>query len=288
MVIYLVLTVYYPISSGAYHSNNLIFINPKKYSVRVKTKKMSSTTDMSTWVRESTLNWYEKLVVNVIKVGTIPRHVAFIMDGNRRFANKSHIEKREGHARGFDKLSETLQWCLDIGITEVTVYAFSIENFKRSSDEVESLMSLAREKFKKLLEERDKLHERGICIRIIGNLSLLPKDILKTMAEAVLLTKNNKTAILNVAFAYTSRDEMTNSIKTIVNGVKNDEIDVEDINEALFSECLYTNKSTCPDLLVRTSGEVRFSDFLLWQVCEFFLIQFLYESFSLKKVYFLF
>lgn len=236
---------------------------------------MSSTADMSTWIRESTLNWYEKLAVNVIKVGTIPRHVAFIMDGNRRFADKSHIEKREGHARGFDKLSETLQWCLDIGITEVTVYAFSIENFKRSSDEVESLMSLAREKFKKLLEERDKLHERGICIRIIGNLSLLPKDILKTMAEAVLLTKNNKTAILNVAFAYTSRDEITNSMKTIVKGVKNDEIDVEDINEALFSECLYTNKSTCPDLLVRTSGEVRFSDFLLWQVCFFLRIQYM-------------
>lgn len=229
------------------------------------------TTETSAWIRESNLCWYERFAINVVKVGNIPRHVAFIMDGNRRFANKSHIEKREGHARGFDKLSETLQWCLDIGIMEVTVYAFSIENFKRSSDEVESLMSLAREKFQKLLEERDKLHERGICIRIIGNLSLLPKDILQTMAEAVLLTKDNKSAILNVAFAYTSRDEITNGMKTIAEGVKNNEIETNDITEALLNECLYTNKSPPPDLLVRTSGEVRFSDFLLWQV-RIFLI----------------
>lgn len=236
--------------------------------IKYKHPLMSSPAEIETsaWIRESQLNWYERLAVNVVRVGSVPRHVAFIMDGNRRFANKSHIAKREGHARGFDKLSETLQWCLDLGITQVTVYAFSIENFKRSSDEVESLMSLAREKFQKLLDERDKLHERGICIRIIGNLSLLPQDILKTMAEAVLLTKDNKTAILNVAFAYTSRDEMTNGMKTVIEGVKKDEIEVDDINEALFNECLYTNKSANPDLLVRTSGEVRFSDFLLWQV----------------------
>uniref|UniRef100_A0A336KQR1 Alkyl transferase n=1 Tax=Culicoides sonorensis TaxID=179676 RepID=A0A336KQR1_CULSO len=226
---------------------------------------MPSELGNSSWVRESKLNWYERLAVNVVKIGNIPRHVAFIMDGNRRFATKAHIESREGHAAGFDKLSETLQWCLDLGIQEVTVYAFSIENFKRNQDEVDSLMSLAREKFQKLLDERDKLHERGICIRIIGNMSLLPKDILKTMAEAVLLTKDNKTAILNVAFAYTSRDEITNTIKTLAAGVKDDAIQVQDINETLFNECLYTNKSPNPDLLVRTSGEVRFSDFLLWQ-----------------------
>lgn len=218
------------------------------------------------WIRESNLNFIERLAVNVVKVGNVPRHVAFIMDGNRRYATKSHIDKKEGHAKGFEKLSETLQWCLDIGIQEVTVYAFSIENFKRSPEEVESLMSLAREKFQKLLEERDKLHEKGICIRIIGNLSLLPKDILKTMAEAMLLTKDNKTATLNVAFAYTSRDEVTNTVKTISQGVVADKIDISDIDEKLFNNSLYTNDSPDPDLLVRTSGELRFSDFLMWQV----------------------
>lgn len=188
------------------------------------------------------------------------------MDGNRRFANKSCIDKKQGHAKGFDKLSETLQWCLDIGVKEVTVYAFSIENFKRSEDEVDALMSLAREKFEKLLEERDKLHEKGIRIQIIGNLRLLPKDIAKSMAEAMILTKDNKSSVLNVAFAYTSRDEITNAIKTISGGVKSKDIQLDDIDENLISKCLYTNQSTDPDLLVRTSGEVRFSDFLLWQV----------------------
>lgn len=148
----------------------------------------------------------------------------------------------------------------------MTVYAFSIENFKRSQEEVDTLMGLAREKFAKLLEEKDKLREKGIKIRVIGNLNLLPKDIQKTVAEAMLLTKDNNTSILNVAFAYTSREEIANSLKTIVEGVENNDLLPEDLNDSLIDECLYTNKCSSVDLIVRTSGEVRFSDFLLWQV----------------------
>ena len=218
------------------------------------------------WVSQSNLRWYHKFLINILKAGKVPRHIAFIMDGNRRFANKERIGKAEGHSKGFDKLSETLQWCLDIGVSEVTVYAFSIENFNRSKEEVDTLMSMAREKFSMLLKERDKLHERGICIRIIGNLKLLPVDIQQTIAEAMLLTKGNSTAILNVCFAYTSRDEIAHSIKDIVKGVKDEDLKTEDISEDLITECLYTRHCTEPDLLVRTSGEVRFSDFLLWQV----------------------
>lgn len=192
------------------------------------------------------------------------------MDGNRRYANKSHIDKKEGHSKGFEKLSECLQWCLDLGIKEVTVYAFSIENFKRSDEEVEALMSLARDRFEKLLAEREKLHEQGIRIQVIGNLTLLPNDILKSMGEAMLLTKDNRSATLNVAFAYTSRDEITNSITTIAEGVKNKELVIDDIDETLITNCLYTNQSTNPNLVVRTSGEQRLSDFLLWQVSQKF------------------
>lgn len=221
------------------------------------------------WIQEENkLTWFESFAINIIKCGPIPNHVAFIMDGNRRFATKSNMDKAEGHMKGFDKLSETLQWCLDVGVNEVTVYAFSIENFKRSKEEVDTLMRLAREKFARLLEEREKLNERGICIRVIGNLKLLPKDIQKTISEAMLLTKNNNKAVLNIAFAYTSREEITNSVKTIFEGVEQNELEVEDLNYALIDECLYTNKCSVPDLLVRTSGEVRFSDFLLWQVRE--------------------
>lgn len=170
-----------------------------------------------------------------------------------------------GHSKGFDKLSETLQWCQDIGIREVTVYAFSIENFKRTKEEVDTLMSLAREKFRKLLEERDKLHERGICIRIIGNTALLPEDIQRFLAEAVLITRNNTKAFLNVAFSYTSRDEMAHSIRTVAEGFAQGKLQQDDIDENLLSRCMYTKHGTNPDLLVRTSGEVRLSDFLTWQ-----------------------
>lgn len=127
-------------------------------------------------------------------------------------------------------------------------------------------MSLAREKFAKLMEEKDKLAEKGIRIRVIGNVHLLPKDLQKSIAEAMLLTKDNDKSILNVAFAYTSRDEITNSIATIVKGVEAEELQVGDLNHSLIDECLYTRKCRDVDLLVRTSGEMRFSDFLLWQV----------------------
>lgn len=225
----------------------------------------STTVDPSVWVRENKLAWYHQLIIKVLKAGPIPKHVAFIMDGNRRYAKKENIAKADGHAKGFDKLSETLQWCQEIGIQEVTVYAFSIENFKRSKEEVDTLMGLARQKFHRLLEERDKLHERGICIRIIGNTSLLPEDIQRIMAEAVLMTRDNKQAVLNVAFAYTSRDEITHSIQTVAEGVASGQLSADDIDEGLLSRCMYTKQSCDPDLLVRTSGEVRLSDFLLWQ-----------------------
>lgn len=219
------------------------------------------------WVRESNLSWAQRLALRVLKVGKVPRHVAFIMDGNRRYAKKFHLKSvTEGHVHGFDKLAEALQWCQDVGIQEVTVYAFSIENFKRSKDEVDQLIELAREKFRQFMEEKSQLNERGICIRMIGNWSLLPTDLQQCMAEAVLLTRNNKNAILNVAFAYTSRDEITHSIKDIVDGVRRNELEPCDITDSLIRRCMYSGESSDPDLLVRTSGELRLSDFLLWQV----------------------
>lgn len=218
------------------------------------------------WIVDSSLNYFQRFCVNVIKAGRVPRHVAFIMDGNRRYATKSNMRKVEGHVRGFDKLAQTLQWCFELGIKEVTVYAFSIENFKRSQEEVEYLMELAREKFKKIHDEKEKLMSDGVCIRVVGNLALLPEDLKKSMAEAMIMTKDNNKLFLNVAFAYTSRDELATAVKTVIKSVELDLINPSDINEQLISHCLFTNHSPDPDLLVRTSGEVRFSDFLLWQI----------------------
>lgn len=218
------------------------------------------------WIAESSLTWIQRLCVNIIKTGHIPHHVAFIMDGNRRYAKTAHVQNIVGHMKGFDKLAETLQWCKELGIKEVTVYAFSIENFKRSKEEVDALMTLAREKFEKLLEEKDKIMDNGLCIRIIGNLSHISPELRKLIAKVMFLTENNDKCFLNIAFAYSSRDEITNSIKSITHGVSSGDLKINDIDEQLMSNCMYTNKSPDPDLLVRTSGEFRFSDFLLWQI----------------------
>ncbi|KAL1494438.1 hypothetical protein ABEB36_010037 [Hypothenemus hampei] len=217
------------------------------------------------WISDDSLTTFQKFCVNVLKCGPIPKHIAIIMDGNRRYARKKQMEKLEGHSRGFDKLSQCLKWCLELDVKEVTVYAFSIENFKRTKEEVDHLLQLAREKFTKLFQEQDKLMEYGVCIRVIGNLTLLPEDLRQLMAKAMLITKDNNKAILNVAFPYTSRDEITNSIQTIIEAVREDKISPDDVTEDLISHCLYTNLSPNPDLLIRTSGEVRLSDFLLWQ-----------------------
>lgn len=122
------------------------------------------------WIVDNSLSWFQRFCVNILKCGPIPKHVAIIMDGNRRFAKKTNVEKKEGHSKGFDKLAEALLWCRELGIKEVTVYAFSIENFKRSEQEVNTLLDLAKEKFRRLLlEEKDKLMQERVCIRIIGN-----------------------------------------------------------------------------------------------------------------------
>uniref|UniRef100_A0A1B6ELQ6 Alkyl transferase n=1 Tax=Cuerna arida TaxID=1464854 RepID=A0A1B6ELQ6_9HEMI len=217
------------------------------------------------WFRDSSLTWAQLFCVRLLKCGVIPQHAAFIMDGNRRYAKQNNVKKIDGHSKGFDKLSETLQWCLDLGISEVTVYAFSIENFKRSKEEVEDLLELARQKFQRLLEEKEKLMENGVRIRVIGNISLLPLDLAKLIAEVELLTKDNSKAILNVAFAYTARDEMTQAFKKIVEAHQSSDLDTSDINVHLLSQSLYTRGSPYPDLYIRTSGEKRLSDFLLYQ-----------------------
>nr|XP_010300916.1 PREDICTED: dehydrodolichyl diphosphate syntase complex subunit DHDDS isoform X3 [Balearica regulorum gibbericeps] len=185
------------------------------------------------WIREGELTIIERFCANIIKAGPMPKHVAFIMDGNRRYAQKCHVERQQGHSQGFDKLAQTLRWCLNLGIREVTVYAFSIENFKRSKEEVDGLMDLARQKFSRLLEEQ---------------------------------------CFLNVCFAYTSRHEISNAVREMAWGVEQGLLEPSDVSESLLDKCLYTNNSPDPDLLIRTSGEVRLSDFLLWQTSHSCLV----------------
>ncbi|XP_076719289.1 dehydrodolichyl diphosphate synthase complex subunit DHDDS isoform X3 [Callospermophilus lateralis] len=217
------------------------------------------------WIKEGELSLWERFCANIIKAGPMPKHIAFIMDGNRRYAKKCQVERQEGHSQGFNKLAETLRWCLNLGILEVTVYAFSIENFKRSKSEVDGLLDLARQKFTCLMEEQEKLQKHGVCIRVLGDLHLLPLDLQELIAQAVQATKNYNKCFLNVCFAYTSRHEITNAVREMAWGVEQGLLDPSDISESLLDKCLYTNHSPHPDILIRTSGEVRLSDFLLWQ-----------------------
>ncbi|XP_061400299.1 dehydrodolichyl diphosphate synthase complex subunit Dhdds-like [Musca vetustissima] len=217
------------------------------------------------WVSDYKYTWLQTVAMHVIKNGfRLPNHIAFVMDGNRRYANSQQIRKIEGHSKGFDKLADCLRWCLDIGIREVTTFAFSIENFKRSKEEVNGLLDLAREKFSKLLQEGPKLREHGVRIRVIGNIALLPEDLQNLIAQTMLETETNNKLFLNVAFSYTSRDEITHSVEQVLR--HGDGLQQGDISERLLEECLYSRHSPPPDLLFRTSGETRISDFLMWQL----------------------
>ncbi|XP_075972670.1 dehydrodolichyl diphosphate synthase subunit [Anticarsia gemmatalis] len=215
------------------------------------------------WIKENCVSFFQLFCIKVVKTGRIPQHIAFIMDGNRRYAKKNSVDTSAGHYKGFDKLSETLKWCLDLGVPEVTVYAFSIENFKRSKEEVDALMDLARDKFQRLLDEMDHINEWGVRVHIAGRLSLLPEDCRALASRAMLATRHNNKLRLNIAYAYTGRDEISRAASHIVDGVKNNELTPQDIDEQLVSQTLELGEA---ELLVRTSGEVRLSDFMLWQV----------------------
>eukprot|EP00092_Neocalanus_flemingeri_P006447 GFUD01006947.1.p1 GENE.GFUD01006947.1~~GFUD01006947.1.p1 ORF type:complete len:301 (+),score=94.24 GFUD01006947.1:253-1155(+) len=220
----------------------------------------------SGWVRDQyQYSWLERIGINVIKVGSIPRHVAVIMDGNRRFAKQSGVATIQGHSKGFEKLAETLQWCRELGVKEVTVYAFSIENFKRDEKEVKALLDLAKEKFKVLISEEEKLKKHGVRVKIIGNISYLPEDMQDIVRKAEKITENNSESTLNVAFSYTSREEITHAVSEACKMVDKDDLKPADIDQDLLERLMYTNHSSEPDLLIRTSGETRLSDFLLWQ-----------------------
>lgn len=217
--------------------------------------------------------WLESFVCKIVKHGQIPKHVAFIMDGNRRYAQKTKMEKTEGHKEGFNTLAKVLSWCRQLGVSHVTLFAFSIENFKRTQGEVDSIMNLAREKCDSLLDELDRVNEAGIRVKVAGDLHLLPKDLMERVDKIQSLTCNNDKAHLNICLAYTSRHELVAAIKNISKQMHDDKTieDVEDINLPLLEKNLYLPRPF-PDLIIRTSGEIRLSDFMLWQAQDSTLV----------------
>lgn len=202
-------------------------------------------------------------VENIKKIvsDTNLRHVAIIMDGNRRWAKKKFLPSAAGHKKGVDSLRTTIRSCLDFGIKYLTVYAFSTENWNRDKDEVDFLMSLLA---KTIVAEVPEFLENDVKLTFIGERSL-PTDVKKVLEYGENETKHCKSLNLQIAFNYGSRTEITSAVKKIVEKVNNGELQVTEITENTVSENLYTANIPDPDLLIRTGGEKRISNYMLWQ-----------------------
>ncbi|MBL0319704.1 MAG: isoprenyl transferase [Alphaproteobacteria bacterium] len=191
-----------------------------------------------------------------------PNHVAIIMDGNGRWATGKGLPREIGHKKGAESIREVMSACQDAGIKYLTIYAFSSENWQRSDHEVKKLMDLLRYY---LTHELASLKKNGVSLHIIGDVAVLPDDIQHLIAKAELETSHNSKSVLNIALSYGSRHEIINACKSIAFQVSTGLMDPNTVNEVLFSRYLYTANIPDPDLLIRTGGEVRLSNFLLWQ-----------------------
>ncbi|KAK9236129.1 putative undecaprenyl diphosphate synthase-domain-containing protein [Lipomyces kononenkoae] len=225
---------------------------------------------IGSWIRtfplvQYLIAWTQELFMSVLKTGPVPQHVAFVMDGNRRFARRRKLEVKEGHSAGFESLAHILEMCYQVGIKVVTVYAFSIENFKRPTVEVDALMEIARTKLLQIIHHGDLADRFGISIRVLGQRSMIPPDVLAAIDKSTEMTKRNTTAILNICFPYTSRDDIATSMREIVKRSEKHELDPEMIDEKTLEQHMFTKDCPPLDILVRTSGVERLSDFMLWQ-----------------------
>ncbi len=215
----------------------------------------------------------EEEIKDIVK-NTGLKHIAIIMDGNRRWAKEKNLPSAFGHKKGVDALKAAMRACDDFGVKYLTVYAFSTENWNRKKEEVDFLMNLLGETIKNELKE---MHENGVVINFIGDLTKLSPKLQEILAHAVEVTKNNNGVRLQIAFNYGSRDEIVHAAKAIAQKVKSGEIKIDEISEDMISENLYTKNIPDPDLLIRTGGEMRVSNYLLWQIA--------YSEFLVTKKY---
>jgi len=213
----------------------------------------------------------------------LPQHIAIIMDGNRRWAKQRNLEIKLGHKKGADTLENIAKYCNRIGIKYLTVYAFSTENWKRTKEEVGALMLLLQNYLDIFAKTADS---ENIKIKMLGDREGLSEGLLKKIDNTIESTKNNTGLTLNIAFNYGGRGELIHAVKNIACEVESGNINIEDINEKLISENLYTKDIPDPDLMIRTSGEIRTSGFLPWQLVytEFYFIDKLWPDFSTEDL----
>lgn len=213
----------------------------------------------------------------------MPKHIAIIMDGNRRWAKKKKLPIKLGHKQGAETLKKIVRYANKIGINYITVYAFSTENWKRSKEEVDALMSLLEKYLDDFAKEADT---ENIVIKVLGNIDVLSDSLKTSINKTIKRTENNTGTIFSIALNYGGRDEIVNATKQIALDIKDGKINVEDINEEIFSKYLYTKNIPDPDLLIRTSGELRLSGFLPWQsvYSEFLFLDKLWPDFSIQDL----
>jgi tritrans,polycis-undecaprenyl-diphosphate synthase [geranylgeranyl-diphosphate specific] len=208
---------------------------------------------------------YEWYISRNLHSENMPKHVAIIMDGNRRYSRiQGNLDAIEGHKRGISTLERVLDWCVDLGIEIVTVYAFSTENFNRPENEVKGLMNLFKENFEGIARNK-KIHKNQVKIKAVGQLELLPENVRNAINIAEESTASYNKRLVNIAIGYDGRLEIIDAIKKISKDVKEGRLNPEDIDEEIVNGNLYTAGLEDPNLIIRTSGEERLSGFLLWQ-----------------------
>jgi undecaprenyl diphosphate synthase len=209
----------------------------------------------------------------------LPRHVAIIMDGNGRWANQRGLPRLHGHRAGVDNVRTVLEASVEFGVQYLTIYAFSTENWSRPADEVFGLFEIMAEVIR---SETADLHRNGVCVRHVGRSEGLPPSLAQAIREATVVTAGNQRLVLNVAFNYGGRAELVDAVRRIIQ----DHVPAESIDEAIIGRYLYTAEQPDPDLIVRTAGEMRLSNFLIWQsaYAEYYFTQTYWPDFDREQL----
>lgn len=226
----------------------------------------------------------KKLQDRLLENGDIPNHIAIIMDGNGRWAKRRGLPRIAGHHEGVNSVRDIVEACGQLGVKYLTLYAFSTENWKRPKDEVSMLMRLL---LKALRDERDRLHQNEVRLNAIGDIAALPEDVQDELLDAIEMMRHNDGLTLILALSYSGRWDLVNATKKMYDEIKKGTISKDDISEKMISSYLSTKDFPDPDLLIRTSGEYRISNFLLWQLAysELVISDDFWPSFRRKNLY---
>lgn len=224
-----------------------------------------------------------KQLKSEIDMENLPKHIAIIMDGNGRWAKKRFLPRNFGHQEGMERVIEIVEVSADLGIKYLSLYAFSTENWKRPAEEVQGLMKILVQYIRR---ELDKLHKNNIKLQIMGDIEKLPELAKKEVIKAIEKTSNNTGMILNIGLNYGARDEIVLGIKKILKDIEMGKMSIDDLDRIKLSDYLYTKGQPDPDLLIRPSGELRLSNFMLYQIAytEFWFSDILWPDFTEKHL----